>query len=102
MYMTVNIRFAILLAEKQIKERRNISLAEVAEKTGVSRKTLYAWQNNTITRVDLPVLSAICEYFNVMPADLMEFVIHDEKKEGEKPKAGKPRPRKPKKEKPAP
>jgi hypothetical protein len=36
--MTVNKRFAALLSEKHIKERRNLSLQEVASTTGVSRR----------------------------------------------------------------
>jgi transcriptional regulator with XRE-family HTH domain len=74
MSVAVNNRFAVLLAEKQIKERRNISLAEVAETAGVARKTLYAWENNTVTRFDVSVIDAICKYFGVKPGDLFEYV----------------------------
>lgn len=88
MGMTVNNRFAALLAEQRIKERRNVSLQEVAEKTGISRKTLYAWENNTVTRFDLPVIAALCEYFNIDAGDLIQF-IRDEKPESEKPTIGK-------------
>ena len=70
----VNNRFAIMLAEKRVKERRNISLQEVAEKTGIARKTLYAWENNTVTRFDVSVIDAICKYFGVKPGDLFEYV----------------------------
>lgn len=80
MSVTVNNRFAILLAEKRIKERRNISLAEVADEIGISRKTLYAWENNTVTRFDVPVIDALCQYFGVKPGDLFEYI------EEEKPK----------------
>ncbi|MCA9325930.1 helix-turn-helix transcriptional regulator [Candidatus Saccharibacteria bacterium] len=74
MSVTVNNRFAILLAEKRIKERRNISLAEVADEIGISRKTLYAWENNTVTRFDVPVIDALCQYFGVKPGDLFEYI----------------------------
>lgn len=88
MRMTVNNRFAALLAEQRIKERRNISLQEVAEKTGISRKTLYAWENNTVTRFDLPVIAALCEYFNIDAGELIQF-IREEKPESEKPTTSK-------------
>ncbi len=78
MSVTVNNRFGILLAQKRINERRNISLAEVAEEIGISRKTLYAWENNTVTRFDVPVINALCQYFAVKPGDLFEY-IEDEK-----------------------
>jgi putative transcriptional regulator len=84
MKMTVNNRFAILLAEKRVKERRNISLQEVAEKTGVSRRALYAWENNRVNRFDVPVINALCEYFGIEPGALFQYVP-DEKQESEKP-----------------
>ncbi len=75
----INNRFAALLADRRIKERRNISLQEVAEKTGVSRQALYKWENNTVTRFDVPVIDALCKYFDVKPGDLFEYI------EGEAP-----------------
>lgn len=78
MNMTVNNRFAILLAEKRVKERRNISLQEVAEKTGISRKTLWAWENNRVNRFDVSVIDALCTYFDVESGVLIQF-IRDEK-----------------------
>lgn len=84
MNMTVNNRFAILLAEKRVRERRNISLQEVAEKTGVSRRALYAWENNRVNRFDVPVINALCEYFGIEPGALFQYVP-DKKQESEKP-----------------
>ncbi len=74
MNVTVNNRFAVLLAEKQVKERRNISLSEVAEVTGVSRQALYKWENNKVNRFDTPVINAICKYFDIQPGELFEYV----------------------------
>lgn len=90
MKMTVNNRFAILLAEKRVKERRNISLQEVAEKTGISRRALYAWENNRVNRFDVPVINALCEYFGIEPGALFQYVP-DPKQESEKPTETKPR-----------
>jgi len=78
MNVTVNNRFAVLLAEKQIKERRNISLQEVAEETGIARQTLYKWENNSVNRFDTPIINALCQYFGVKPGELFEY-IEDEK-----------------------
>ncbi len=74
MSMTVNNRFAILLAEKRVKERRNISLQEVAEKTGVTRQALYKWENNRVNRFDVPVINALCQYFGIEPGQLFQYV----------------------------
>lgn len=74
MNVTINNRFGVLLAEKQKEERRNIPLAEVSEKTGISRRALYAWENNTVSRFDVPVINALCKYFGVHPGELFEYV----------------------------
>lgn len=74
MSVTVNNRFAVLLAEKQVKERRNISLQEVAKATGVSRQALYKWENNSINRFEMRVVNALCKYFGVQIGDLFEYV----------------------------
>lgn len=74
MNVTVNNRFAVLLAEKRVKERRNISLQEVAENTGVSRQSLYAWENNRVNRFDVPVINALCQYFGIEPGELFQYV----------------------------
>jgi len=73
----INNRFAVLLAEKRVKERRNISLQEVAEETGISRQALYKWENNKVNRFDVPVIDALCRYFGVEPGALFQYVADD-------------------------
>ena len=72
----INNRLSLLIAEKRIQARRTISIAEIAQDTGIARKTLMAWANNTVTRFDAPVIEALCRYFNVKPGDLFELVDH--------------------------
>ncbi|MDP1547394.1 MAG: helix-turn-helix transcriptional regulator [Anaerolineales bacterium] len=74
MNVTINNRFAVLLAEKRVKERRNIPLAEVAEHTGISRQTLYAWENNSVSRFDVPVINALCQFFGIQPGELFQYI----------------------------
>lgn len=74
----INNRFAILLAEKQIKERRTISLSEVENATGVSRQALHKWKSNTIFRFETRVIDALCQYFDIQPGELFEYVPNDE------------------------
>lgn len=69
--MTIENRFGVLLAEKAAKERRNISIAEVARETGLTRQTLQAWANNTISRYDAPVINSICDYLGCTPGELI-------------------------------
>jgi DNA-binding Xre family transcriptional regulator len=77
MNVSINNRFAVLLAEKQVKERRNIPLAEVAEATGISRRALYAWENNDVHRFDDVIINALCKYFGIKPGDLFEYIEDD-------------------------
>ena len=74
MNVTINNKFAVLLAEKRVKERRNISLQEVAESTGISRQSLYKWENNKVNRFDTPVINALCQYFGIEPGALFQYV----------------------------
>ena len=74
MNVPIDNRFGILLAEKRMKEKRKISLTEVHVQTGISRPTLQAWENNTVTRFDVPVIEALCQYFGVRLSDLLEYI----------------------------
>ena len=74
MNVAINNRFAILLAEKRVKERHNISLQEVAKETGISRQALYKWENNKVNRFDVPVIDALCQYSGIEPGALFQYV----------------------------
>ena len=74
MSVPVQSRFGVLLAQKRINEKRPIPLAEVAEATGISRPTLYAWENNTVTRYDAMVIEQLCRYFGIEVGDLLVVV----------------------------
>ena len=71
--------FAKLLEEKEKREGRYISLAEVARETSLTRKTLYNWQNNTVDRFDTNVIDTLCEYFGVDMGELLEHTLEDKK-----------------------
>lgn len=79
--MPIKNRFAELLDKKAKQEGRYISLGEVASKTGVTRKTLYKWQANSITQYDTKVIDALCEYFGVGFTDLLEHSLPDHSKQ---------------------
>jgi len=73
MKISISNNFASLLEEKQRKENRFIPLAEVAKDVKISRRTLYKWQNNSVTRYAPEVIDALCKYFGVT---LSELLIH--------------------------
>lgn len=72
--------FSKLLEEKQRKENRYISLAEVSQTTGIARKTLYKWERNAIDRFDADVIDKLCNYFGVNLDELLERVPADQAK----------------------
>jgi putative transcriptional regulator len=62
--------FKQLLADKEFKERRTISIIEVADKTGISRVTL---SNIANSRGDYntssDIIEKLCLYFECTPND---------------------------------
>jgi putative transcriptional regulator len=74
MDVTVNTRFRLLLEQKCKAEDRDIPLAEVADKTGLSRQALYKWQNNKLERIELNSINRLCHYFGVQISDLFEYI----------------------------
>lgn len=86
--LVINNRFGLLLAQKRIKEKRRISLSEVAAVTGINRQSLTAWENNTVTRFDLPVIDALCKYFECQPGELFEYIEAESKPADDKEPVG--------------
>ncbi len=74
MNVTVNNRFSALLADMRIKEKRNIPLTEVQEKSGISYPTLLGWANNTVKRFDVETINRLCQYFGIEPGELFQYV----------------------------
>ena len=69
------INFSNLLAQKQLKEnKRVISLSEVSDSTGVAYTTLQRWEKGDITRIDFPIVQALCDYFGCKMSDLIQYI----------------------------
>ena len=68
--------FNKLLEEKQRKEGRYIPIAEIANETHVTRKTLYQWQKGEMQNFNVKVIDALCEYFGV---EMNELLVHTPK-----------------------
>lgn len=89
MNVPISNNFAALLQKKQDKEHRFIPLAEVAQATGITRKTLYQWEKNTLTRYDPKVIDALCEYFGVTLSELLSHTLPAEDEQPPAPKKKK-------------
>ena len=86
--MPVNNKFSILLGEKSVKEKRRISLTEIAQQTTISYPTLLAWASNRVTRSDVAVTDALAKYFQIKTiGELLEYV--EDPTEQPKPKKKK-------------
>ena len=70
---TIKLRLGELLAQRQARENRQITLDEIAEATGVSTDTLTAMVNNETDQVSLQALAELCECLSCAPADLLSL-----------------------------
>ena len=69
---TVNSRLKILVAERELRERRSLSIRTITAESGASRSTVERLLNNTIRRVPLDDLAALCSYFDCSVADILQ------------------------------
>ena len=63
----------VLLAQKENKERRTISLREVHRETGVPMSTVMGLANNTAKSVPLDGVLALCEFLGCEIGDLLRI-----------------------------
>jgi DNA-binding Xre family transcriptional regulator len=59
---------------KELAERRHLSGYALADKTGISRQTLYKLMRQPlVTRVNAETLATLCDRLNVQPSALLAF-----------------------------
>jgi putative transcriptional regulator len=71
--MAIKTRLKILIAEKEVKENRKLTLRTISEEAGVSTNSLTAYNNQDVVRFDAPVLEAFCKYFNCGVGDILFY-----------------------------
>lgn len=73
------IRFKIqeLLAEKQFKEGKRVTLIEVSEATGINRMTLSRMINNRNYSTVTDNLDKLCSFFDCKIEDIAEYIKDD-------------------------
>lgn len=62
----------VLLAQKEQREGRSISLREVVRTTEVPISTVMGMANNTLKRVPLDELNILCEYLGCEVGDILK------------------------------
>ena len=74
LFTVIRFRLAELMADKAFRERRSISMSEVAEGSGVHRATLSKMVNQPGTNVGTDIIDKLCRYFGCQPADVLSYV----------------------------
>ncbi|MBK6631552.1 MAG: helix-turn-helix transcriptional regulator [Betaproteobacteria bacterium] len=76
----IRYRIQELLAEKQFRDGRRVTLIELSEATGISRVTLSKMVNQRGYSTLTDHLDRLCRYFNCRIEDLAEYVPDKELK----------------------
>jgi transcriptional regulator with XRE-family HTH domain len=63
--------------DKQAKEGRHISVAEVAKETGISRDTVNRWMRHSVTQFHRETLDAFCKYYGVPEGSPIPFLVYE-------------------------
>ena len=70
----IRIKLRQLLDDKAFKERRRITLNDVADETGISRPTLTRIANVPGYNTNTDTVDALCGFFGCEPGDLLQRV----------------------------
>ena len=73
-FRMIRFRLSELIADKAFKERRVVSLTEVAEATGIHRATLSKMANQPGANIGTEMIDRLCRYFGCQPGDLLTYV----------------------------
>ena len=73
----IRFRLAELIADKAFKERRVVSLTEIAAATGVHRATLSKMQNQPGANIGTEIIDKLCAYFGCTTGELLVYVSED-------------------------
>lgn len=71
--MTVIIQLRRLIAEREMKYNRAVSLAEIAELVGISRQAMSNIANGEVKHMPLDTLNALCNTLGCTPNDILQY-----------------------------
>lgn len=69
--MKYNIK--MLIAQKETKEKRNISYRTIAAEAGISPNTLSRMATQSMTQIGIETIDKMCKYFQCGPGDLFIY-----------------------------
>jgi len=70
----MNSRLSVLVAERRAPGARAPGIRTIAAESGASVSTVQRLMNNTMRRVPLDDLAALCRYFGVSVGDILEYI----------------------------
>ncbi|MCZ8167197.1 helix-turn-helix transcriptional regulator [Silanimonas sp.] len=70
----IRFRLAELIADKSFKERRVVTVSEIAQATGIHRATLSKVANQPGANIGTEIIDKLCRYFGCQPGELMLFI----------------------------
>ena len=70
----IRFRLAELIADKSFKERRVVTVSEIAQATGIHRATLSKVANQPGANIGTEIIDKLCRYFGCQPGELMIYV----------------------------
>jgi DNA-binding Xre family transcriptional regulator len=76
--LIVESNLRVLVAEKEQRERRKIGIRVIADESGASRSTVERLLDNSIRRVPLDDLGAICRWLPAAPGDVLRMVERED------------------------
>ena len=56
---------------KKIRKEKNISVDYLAKELGVSKTTIYRYEDSTIEKIPINIFDKLCVILNISPAELM-------------------------------
>ena len=74
---TINSYFRVMLARKEMQERRSISQRQVSRDSGVAMSTVQGLANNDFKAISREALAAVCEYLGCEVGDLLKLEPDD-------------------------
>ena len=75
MIMSIKVKLAVLLAERQML------LKDLEEKTGIALNNLSVLKTDKAKAIRFSTLEELCKALNCQPGDLLEFVPEEKVKE---------------------
>lgn len=69
----VKSHLKVLLAQKEMREDRSISLRKAAHETGIREYTMYGFANNTLREYPSEAIAKLCQYLECEVGDLLKL-----------------------------